>query len=64
MCYKNLGNICYVTFFWGGPCSTQNQVGEPRATALLAHANDHHCYLLNKYTRPENQTEKIATANI
>ena len=29
MRYKNLGNICYVTLFWGGPCSAQNQVGGP-----------------------------------
>ena len=32
-------------FFWGGPCSAQNQVGGARATARLAHANDHHCHI-------------------
>ena len=27
--------------FFGGPCSTQNQMGGPWATARLANANDH-----------------------
>ena len=34
-------------FFWGGPCSGQNQVGGPWATARLAHANDHHWFSEN-----------------
>ena len=29
MCYKNLGNICYVTFFGGAPVARKNKWGGP-----------------------------------
>ena len=44
---QNFGEHMLRIFFLGGRgCSVRNQVGGPRATARLAHANDHHCVMI------------------
>ena len=35
MCYKNMGNICFVNFFWGAPVVRKMKWGGPGQPAGL-----------------------------